>query len=592
MNQAVETQAEQTRSTWRRLRSHLGGYWRVLTLLGVVSLAAALLEAASLATLAPLVAAISAGNQEFSWNVGAWGEVRLGAATLFFICLSAVVGRSLTQLVVALLDTHASGHYLAASRKRLLTAFLQASWARQAEERVGHLQLLLTDNVSFGLNCLRAFVQMLVSGCNFLILLSASLLIESLASVMLIAASAVLFFVLRPLSNFARRNARKKSSLNVSFSGAVNETVSLAKEIRVYGAQDRVRERLYDDVERIRRKRAAALLAAAVLPIVYQFTVALIVLAGLAWVYFGDLTNLTGLAASAMLLVRAFSYSQSIQVSWHQIVESIPYLDQLERAGRLYDSSATSDGGEPIDGIHRLAFDEVSFNYREDRPALHGVSFEIERGEAVGIVGPSGSGKSTLIQILLRLRDPDTGRLSVNGRNADDFSQASWYQAMSLVPQEPLLISDTVAENIRFYRPGMSMERIEAAARQAGIHDEILRLPQGYETPVGERGGRLSGGQRQRICIARALAGDPQVIIFDEPTSALDVHSEACIQESLRMVKGSVTLFIVAHRLSTLNICDKVMVLRDGRLQSFGPPKQLAETDSYYSEALRLARVD
>ena len=179
----------------------------------------------------------------------------------------------------------------------------------------------------------------------------------------------------------------------------------------------------------------------------------------------------------------------------------------------------------------------------------------------------------------------------VNERPADELAAADWFGKLGFVPQEPQLLTATVAENIRFYRPEIDEPTIVAAARQAGVHDEIMRMEQGYETPVGERGSRLSGGQRQRICIARALAADPHVMIFDEPTSALDVHSEARIQESLARLKGRVTLFIVAHRLSTLNICDKVMVLRDGRLRSFGPQEELAATDEYYGEALRLSQV-
>jgi ABC-type multidrug transport system fused ATPase/permease subunit len=159
------------------------------------------------------------------------------------------------------------------------------------------------------------------------------------------------------------------------------------------------------------------------------------------------------------------------------------------------------------------------------------------------------------------------------------------------VPQEPRLLVDTVAANIRFLREGVSDADVERAARLAGLHDEIAARPEGYATLVGPRGEGFSGGQRQRMCIARALVRKPDVIIFDEPTSALDVHAEAVVQEALARLKGTATLFIIAHRLSTLRVCDRVMVLQEGRLQSFASSEELARNEGYFADALRLAQL-
>jgi ATP-binding cassette, subfamily B, bacterial len=575
-----------------KLHRYLAGFRRRLGILAVVSVVGALLEAASLATLVPLVAAIASPEKQFVVNFGGgFGERTFGVEQLFLICIVAVIGRAGMQFAAAWLDARTSGRYASNTRRRLIGDFLAASWARQSEERTGHLQLLLTENVSHGLTCLRSVVQILVSGCNFLVLLLTSLWVDSTAAVMLLAAAAVLFLVVRPLSNFARSHGKEKTSLNTAFSAAVNQAVGLAREVRIYGAVAQVRDSLNRTIDRLQRSRDSHLLASASLPVIYQNTAALIVLAGLAWVYFGAAAGLAGLATSAILLVRAFSYTQNLQVAYHHVVEALPYLDQLEEVAARYRETAPKSGEERIATVDRLEFDDVSFEYRDGEPSLSNVSFAIEQGDSVGVVGPSGSGKSTLIQLLLRLRSPASGAFLVNGRPAESVAHESWFHRIGFVPQEPILLDDTIEENIRFYRD-IASAAVREAARMAGIHDEIEAMPAGYQTSAGERGASLSGGQRQRICIARALAGDPQVIVFDEPTSALDVHSEACIQDSLRQVKGSVTLFIVAHRLTTLNICDKVMVLRDGRLQSFGPPKELAETDAYYSEALRLARVE
>jgi ABC-type multidrug transport system fused ATPase/permease subunit len=163
----------------------------------------------------------------------------------------------------------------------------------------------------------------------------------------------------------------------------------------------------------------------------------------------------------------------------------------------------------------------------------------------------------------------------VNGRPVDDYSDASWAQTVTYVPQEPVLLRLSVADNIRFGRPGISAEAVRLAAARAYVADEIEALPRGYDEPCGERGSRLSGGQRQRICIARALVTQPNVIVFDEPTSALDPVSEQFVLRTLAEMRGNATLFIVTHRPETLELCDRALVLDQGRLRAFAPPAEL-----------------
>jgi ATP-binding cassette, subfamily B, bacterial len=219
---------------------------------------------------------------------------------------------------------------------------------------------------------------------------------------------------------------------------------------------------------------------------------------------------------------------------------------------------------------------------------LSEISFAVSGGEAIGIVGPSGAGKSTLVQILLRLRTQDRGRYLVNGVPAEQFARSEWNRRVAYVSQEPRLVHATVAENIRYFRD-LPREAIERAGRLARIHDDVVSWPQGYDTVVGPRADAVSGGQQQRICLARALAARPEVLVLDEPTSALDPTSERLIQESLSALKHELTLFIVAHRLSTLDICDRVMVIVDGRLAAFDTTAFLQAHSPYYRTASGLA---
>jgi ABC-type multidrug transport system fused ATPase/permease subunit len=234
--------------------------------------------------------------------------------------------------------------------------------------------------------------------------------------------------------------------------------------------------------------------------------------------------------------------------------------------------------------VETMSFKDVSYAYQPGRPALSHVSFEVRSGEAIGIIGPSGSGKSTLVQLLLQLREPQDGLYLVNRERANEFIRDDWQALVAYVPQEPRLIHASAAENIRFFRD-LDPVAVERAARLARIHDDIMSWADGYATTIGPRADAISGGQQQRICLARALAAAPHVLVLDEPTSALDPGSEAVIHESLATLKGEMTLFIVAHRMSTLDVCDRIMVIIDGRLQAFDTTEVLQASNSYYLSA-------
>jgi subfamily B ATP-binding cassette protein HlyB/CyaB len=236
-----------------------------------------------------------------------------------------------------------------------------------------------------------------------------------------------------------------------------------------------------------------------------------------------------------------------------------------------------------------IAFEHVGFRYRIDGPeVLHDVSFHVPAGQVVGIVGPSGSGKSTLAKLIQRLFVPETGRVLVDGVDLAMVDPAWLRRQIGIVLQENVLFNRTVRDNIALADPGMPMERVIAAADLAGAHDFILELPEGYDTIVGERGATLSGGQRQRIAIARALVTNPRIVIFDEATSQLDYESERVIQQNMERIARGRTVVVIAHRLSTVRRCHRILTIERGRLVEDGSHDELIRTGGRYASLHRL----
>lgn len=573
------------------LATFRGYYWKIVLLI-VAALVAAMMETATLAMLIPLAQAIQAEDKLFHAGHDALGlSITLSANQLLWLCGLAIAGRAACQAAVVLLNNRIATSYEAAQRRALFNGFMDAQWSLQAEQGGGWMQMLCTTNVHKGMTCLNGIAMGVLGLCNFLLMLTVALAISPIPVLLLLAVGSLLWLGSRGITMYTHRRAVHSVQLNTDFASRMGQALALAKEIRVFNASEHFKTLVSNLVGTLRRNRLTTLLAVQSVPVLYQNATLMVVVLGLAAVHFTGFGDFAELTAVALLSIRAFSYSQTFHSVYLNIIESLPYLKQVQVAHSDYADARFQSGSKQLEQIERIEFDDVSFSYAQNKLALRDLTFSVSRGEAIGIVGPSGSGKSTLMQLLLGLRRPTRGAIRVNGRLPQEYSLNSWFEHVTFVPQEALLFDESIAECIRFHRPEVTRAQIEGAARMAGMHEEILAMPDGYETRVGERGGRLSGGQRQRVCIARALVGRPDVVVFDEPTSALDVHSEAVILQTLTALKGNCTLFIIAHRLSTIHICDKVMVLKNGSLHAFGEAAEVARSDPYYSEALQLSQT-
>jgi ABC-type multidrug transport system fused ATPase/permease subunit len=245
---------------------------------------------------------------------------------------------------------------------------------------------------------------------------------------------------------------------------------------------------------------------------------------------------------------------------------------------RLDDPDALDASG--VKGCVR--FEAVGFSYDGDRPVLKDVSFEVRPGEIVAIVGPTGAGKTTIANLIPRFFEPSSGRVLVDDAVASRYSLRSLRERIALVPQQPVLFSGTIGDNIRYGRLQASEAEVMAAARAAHIHEFIERLPMGYHTVIGEAGGTLSGGERQRLGIARALLKNAPILILDEPTSALDAISEAAVFDALRVLRRGRSTIVIAHRLSTIRSATRILVLHEGQVTAQGTHDELVVSSELY----------
>lgn len=399
----------------------------------------------------------------------------------------------------------------------------------------------------------------------------------------------VAFGLLFGSRKIAARNAERTKKAAVRVSDGIQEALENVREIRATNQEERYLNGLNQKIDEYERVTIQGELGTGLFvnaaSVIMRLGVATTILVGANLILSGSIDFML-LFLFLLVITRVYApFDQSLALIAEMFVSQV----SADRMNEIYDTPK-AEGAEKFEPKgHDIVFEHVGFSY-DEKGVLHDVSFTAKEGEVTALVGPSGSGKSTCARLAARLWDISKGVIRVGGVDISTVDPEVLLRDYSMVFQDVVLFDDTVMENIRLGKRGATDEEVRAAAKAANCDEFVHRLPQGYNTPIGENGAKLSGGERQRISIARALLKDAPIVLLDEATASLDVENETKVQGALSRLLAGKTVLVIAHRMRTVEAADKIVVLADGRVAEEGTPAELMDKNSLYRRMVELQR--
>jgi ABC-type multidrug transport system fused ATPase/permease subunit len=451
---------------------------------------------------------------------------------------------------------------------------------------------LLGTNVNASARGLQDIASWIKGAGGLAVFVVGALLVDLVSVAVIIAVMSVLALALRPVNRIAERLSSLQARLNVTSNQELSTITMTAREIRVFGV-GRAAGAMFRAAARDQRQaRLRADMVSALTSPVFRTAGLLLIVAMIFSSAEREDVEITAVGLVAVLLYRSFTYGTMLVSTHQKLVQLVPVLDQLEHGLERLVNNPVRAGKREIDKFEHAEFRDVSYKYPGSHdPALVDFSARINAGEVVGVVGPSGAGKSTMAELLVSLRRPQAGLFELNGINATELTERNRSRTITLVSQSVPLVPGSLRDNVRFFRE-LDEGAIDRAIESAGLGEVIAGMPNGADSLIGPGARAVSGGQAQRIGIARALAAEPGLIVLDEPTSALDATAEAIVTDLIGSLRGSVAVVVIAHRLTTLRHCDRVLVVEDGAKTGEGSFAAVAQSNAFLKNAVAAGTLD
>lgn len=571
-------------------RRAFGRYrWQIVTLTAL-GFMGGLLEGIGINAVIPLFSFIIGGEQGDDFisqairRIFEYAHVDFNLTFLLLFIVLMFILKAATMATFVYIKIKINVDYAERTRDELFRTTLASSWGHLLNQKLGHLEMILMNDVTRGAHMLQLISSFIMITTGLTMYVVVALNISVSITLLTLALGGVFFLLFKPLMYRTRMAAYQTAVMNKDVNHYVSENVLGAKTVKSMFAGSAVAQKGSEYFSRLKELNRTVFMLSNISSILVQPVSLIFICIVFVVSYQSPDFSFAVLVAIVYLIQQMFQYIQQIQGNLHATNEAVPYLKSVLEHQENSLRAAEIDSGHARFSFERsLDFKNISFAYVKGLEVLKNVSFSIHRGEMVGLIGRSGGGKTTIVDLLLRLFNPISGAIMLDGRDFTEISVGEWRKNVGYVSQDIFLMNDTIANNIRFYNNGLTDKDIETAAKMANIYDFIQTCPDGFETVIGERGVMLSAGQRQRIIIARVLARNPKILILDEATSALDNESEAKIQKVIENLKRKITVLAVAHRLSTIKNADRLLVLENGKITETGTPEELlSDKQSYF----------
>lgn len=510
-------------------------------------------------------------------------NVGFGLKTLIIFITIAFILKAIVIITARYITFRIAADYEQQVRSKVFIETMKAEWPFLLHQKIGFLETLLMRDVYMSGRLLESLSVGIISFTSLAIYVLIVFNISPIITLLSLGIGGMVFLILKPLLWEVKQLSKSVVNINKEIAHHVNENIVGLKVVKSGYVQDEVSRKANRYFEMLRSTQLRVSLFSDIPNVLTEPTSVIFIMGIFSFSYVSTDFQFPVFAATMYFIHRIFSRIQSVQSVAYRVNEIIPYLQSLiDFKDEVFLHREHHLGTRQFKFHDNLEFRDVNFSYNSDRQILAHTNFRVKSGEMVGLVGKSGAGKTTVVDLILRLLETLEGRILVDGIDISEIDIREWRKNIGYVSQEIFVLNDTIENNIKFYDETISQEDLATASRMAHIYDFVQRQQDKFQTQVGERGVLLSGGEKQRLVLARALVRNPKLLVLDEATSALDNESEFMIQKTIEDLKGKTTVFVIAHRISTLFNCDKILVLEDGKIKEEGTPKVLLKDKSSY----------